>query len=76
MVNRSSTNETVAPSRSSTSAIKNTSVIRGTRVNVTGPGTINDAAMILRAEFLAPDMRTSPVRGQGPKITKELTYSL
>jgi hypothetical protein len=53
----------------STSAINDTSVMRGTRVSVTSPGTISDAAMIFNAEFLAPLMRTSPVSGDGPART-------
>ena len=66
MSSRSPSLETFAPNRSSTSAMRPTSLMRGILLSVTRPGTMSDAAISLSAEFFAPLMRTVPVRGVAP----------
>ncbi len=53
---------TVAPRRSSTSAIMPMSDMRGTLRSTDSPEPSSDAAMSLSAEFFAPDTVTSPAR--------------
>ena len=53
----------VTPKLSSSSAMARTSASRGTLARVSGSGVRSDAAISLRAAFLAPLMGISPFSG-------------